>query len=158
MTKFLTFQLGAEDTAGVAVESIAEVFQVSLAEILPVPSVPGCVVGIYNWRGEMLWLVDLEHLFGYAPLTTATCHSTLMAVVIEKSGKSLGLLVRQLIDIEWLDIQQMKPPASELFSPEVLPFLQGYFIKDTEKNFILDASAIIQAPLWFSHYSLVIDN
>ena len=75
-----------------------------------------------------------------------------MAIVLENKGKYLGLLVRQLIDIEWLDTQRMKPPTSELFYPKISPFLQGYFINDSEDMiFNLDAITIIQAPMWKIH-------
>ena len=147
MTKFLSFHLGAKDTAGIPVEYITELFQVSLAEILPVPQVSNCVLGIYNWRGEMLWLVDLEHLLGYAPLSQADIElSKLMTIAIQMPGKSLGLVVRQLTDIEWLDPHLQKTPADGLFPPKLLPFLQGYFINEANKIFMsLDAEAIIQS-------------
>lgn len=148
--KFLIFNVATKDRAGVLVDSITEVFQVSLADILPVPDVPGCVLGIYNWRGEMLWLVDLEYMLGYPPLTPAASSlPTLMAIVLQTPGKSLGLVVRQLIDIEWLDIEQMKAVNPELFSRQILTFLQGYFINDSNEIIMsLDDKAIIQASIW----------
>lgn len=67
-------------------------------------------------------------------------------------GKSLGLLVRQLIDIEWLDTKQIKLPNAELFSRQMSDFLQGYFIHDSEEMIIaVDAAAIIQAQIWEIH-------
>jgi positive phototaxis protein PixI len=60
--------------------------------------------------------------------------------------------VRQLIDIEWLDTEQIKIPSAELFYPAMTPFLQGYFINISEQMiFSLDALAIIQAPMWGNH-------
>jgi positive phototaxis protein PixI len=148
--KFLSLNLGIKDTAVIALEHITEVFQVSLADICGVPQMPNCVLGIYNWRGEMLWLVDLEEMLGYPPLLQATNFlSTMMAVVLEKEGKYLGLLVRNLMDIEWLDINQIKPPSAELFYPAISPFLQGYFINSSEEMILnLDATAIVRSPLW----------
>lgn len=148
--KFLSLNLGAKDTAVISLETITEVFQVSLADICSVPQMPNCVLGIYNWRGEMLWLVDLEEMLGYAPLLQGTNSlSHLMAVVLEREGKYLGLLVRSLMDIEWLDINQIKPVSAELFYPSMSPFLKGYFINDGDEMILnLDATAIIQSPIW----------
>ncbi|MBW4555809.1 MAG: chemotaxis protein CheW [Trichormus sp. ATA11-4-KO1] len=148
--KFLSLNLGTRDTAVIALQHITEVFQVSLADICGVPQMPSCVLGIYNWRGEMLWLVDLEAMLGYPPLLQgANILSNMMAIVLQKEGKNLGLLVRQLMDIEWLDINQIKPPSAELFYPAMSPFLQGYFINSVEEMILnLDATAIIQSPLW----------
>jgi positive phototaxis protein PixI len=148
--KFLSLHLGAKDTAVISLEQITEVFQVSLTDICGVPQMPNCVLGIYNWRGEMLWLVDLEEMLGYAPiLQAANSLSSLMAIVLEREGKHLGLLVRSLMDIESLDINQMKPASVELFYPGMTPFLKGYFINSAEEMLLnLDATAIIQSPMW----------
>ena len=148
--KFLSFSLGVRDTAVIPLEQITEVVQIPLTEICGVPQMPNCVVGIYNWRGEMLWLVDLEEMLGYPPLLQGSnVLSKMMALVVEQEGKYLGILIRQLIDIDWLDTQQMKQPSGEVFYPEMIPFLQGYFINDSEQMiFNLDASAMLQTSIW----------
>ncbi len=148
--KFLSLNLGARDTAVISLQEITEVFQVSLADICGVPQMPSCVLGIYNWRGEMLWLVDLEEMLGYPPvLQGANFLSNMMAVVLEREGKYLGLLVRSLMDIEWLDTNEIKTPSAELFYPAMSPFLKGYFINSSEEMVLsLDATAIIQSPIW----------
>ena len=151
--KFLSFSLGVRDTAVIPLEQITEVVQIPLTEICGVPQMPNCVVGIYNWRGEMLWLVDLEEMLGYSPLLQGSnVLSKMMALVVEQEGKYLGILIRQLIDIDWLDTQQMKQPSGEVFYPEIIPFLQGYFINDSEQMiFNLDASAMLQTSIWRTH-------
>ncbi|HLO87162.1 MAG TPA: chemotaxis protein CheW [Nostocaceae cyanobacterium] len=151
--KFLSFNLGVKDTAVISLEHIIEVLQVPLTEICGVPQMPSCVLGIYSWRGEMLWLVDLEEMLGYpSPVKSSNFISKMMAVVLEHEGKYLGLLVRQLLDIEWLDIEQLKRPSAELFYPSMSPFLQGYFLNGSEQMiFNLDALAILQAPIWTMH-------
>jgi positive phototaxis protein PixI len=151
--KFLSFSLGVRDTAVIPLEQITEVVQIPLTEICGVPQMPNCVVGIYNWRGEMLWLVDLEEMLGYPPLLQGSNFlSKMMALVLEHEGKYLGILIRQLIDIDWLDTQRMKQPSEEVFYPEMTPFLRGYFINDAEQMiFNLDASAMLQTSLWTTH-------
>ncbi|QSJ18812.1 purine-binding chemotaxis protein CheW [Nostoc sp. UHCC 0702] len=151
--KFLSFNLGVRDTAVIALQHITEVMQVSLTEICPVPQMPSCVLGIYNWRGEMVWLVDIEEMLGYSSFSQGVnLLSKVMAIILEIEGKYLGLLVRQFMDIEWLDDSQIKSPSGELFYPEMSPFLRGYFINDAEEMmFSLDAVAIIQSPMWAIH-------
>ncbi len=151
--KFLSFSLGISDTAVIPLEQITEVVQIPLTEICGVPQMPNCVVGIYNWRGEMLWLVDLEEMLGYPPLLQGSNFlSKMMALVLEHDGKYLGILIRQLIDIDGLDTQEMKQTSGEVFYPEMTPFLQGYFINDAEQMiFNLDASAMLQNSMWTTH-------
>jgi positive phototaxis protein PixI len=151
--KFLSFNLGNNDLAVIQLQHIAEVLQVSLTEICGVPQMPNCVLGIYSWRGEMLWLVDLEEMLGYPPLLEgANLASKMMAIILENNGKNLGLVVRQLTDIEWLNPEKMNPPSAELFYSAMSPFVEGYFINSEEALvFNLDALAIIQSPIWGNH-------
>lgn len=144
--KFLHFCLGPEDSALLAVDSIAEVIRVPMTEVLPVPQMPSCVLGIYNRRGEMLWLIDLGHLVGY-PLgfQPGSTISTGMAILLEVEGQLLGLVVLQVNDIEWHDPQQLQPPSATLFSPKLLPFVQGYL--NGSGSTVLDPVAIAQSPL-----------
>lgn len=158
--KFLRFQLGAEAIALLPLNIIKQVMQVSPAEILPVPQMPGCVLGIYNWRGEMLWLVDIGQLVGFPPLCDPPQPplgkggqgGDLMAIAIQIEDKTLGLVVRQINDIERHNIEQINMPSIGLFSPEIMPYLGGYILgANREVLMVLNASAIANAPLWQIH-------
>ncbi|GJD16413.1 purine-binding chemotaxis protein cheW [Rivularia sp. IAM M-261] len=151
--KFLTFHLGDKDTAVICLSHITEVLQVSPLEICGVPQMPSCVAGIYNWRGEMLWLIDIENMLGYETLSRSHNLATkMMAVVIRKDGKYLGLLVRQLMDIESLDMDSLKPANIDLFSRDIASYLEGYFIDSNEQMIIsIDAKAIIDSSMWNIH-------
>lgn len=151
--KFLTFHLGEKDTAVICLSNITEVLQVSPLEICGVPQMPSCVAGIYNWRGEMLWLIDIESMLGYDSLSrTHNLASKMMAVVIKKESKYLGLLVRQLMDIESLDMDSLKPANLDLFSRDIASYLEGYFINENEQMIIsLDAKSIIDSSIWNIH-------
>ncbi len=90
-----------------------------IKEIVPIPHMPPWVMGVHNWRGEILWMVDLGHLLGLTPLYQhATTHSTYTAIVIngaqqvpsrQRAGnqitgtKMLGLVVNRVEDMEWFN-------------------------------------------------------
>lgn len=139
--KFLRFGLQAENTALIKVADTVAIFQVSPAEILPVPQMPSCVLGIYNWRSEMLWTIDLAHLLGLPLLFPS---SNAMVVVIEVDSQYLGLVVAEVIDIEWYDPGEILTPSAKLFTTELLPFMQGYI---GDGSIVLDPVAIAQSPL-----------
>ncbi|BAZ07347.1 chemotaxis protein CheW [Calothrix sp. NIES-3974] len=151
--KVLSFCLGNQDTAVIPLANITEVFQVSLNDVCGVPEMPNCIQGIYNWRGEMLWLIDLELMLGYASLSyRSNITAKMMVIVIQYEGKYLGLLVRQLMDIERLNSGAIKLANSQLFPHEVLPFLRGYFINESEKMIIaINPESIFNAPYWQIH-------
>ena len=143
--KFLQFYLGSNDVitssasgrdlALLEAEIVTEVITVSVSEILSVPQMPYCVLGIYSWRSEMLWIVDLENLLGYPP-SFAPNIDTILVMVIQIEGQSLGLVIPQIDNIVEQNIEQFKPPSSEIFSEDILPFLNGYFT-DQSNNIVM---------------------
>jgi positive phototaxis protein PixI len=67
--KFLRFYFNFKNTALLPLNSVKEVLNIPIADILPVPHMPECLLGIYHCRGEMLWLVDLGQQLGFAANT-----------------------------------------------------------------------------------------
>ncbi len=149
--RLLRFPLGLEDSALLPLEQITEIFRVNVADILPVPEMPDQILGICNWRGEMLWLIDLNHLVGCPPLFgQEPVLIPPMVMVVQVKGRSLGLVVRQVNDIELHDLQQLQPPSVGLFPPKLLPFVLGALRGGN--GTVLDVTAISQYPLWQIHY------
>ena len=66
--QFLRFHLAPDLNAALPVEQMTEVFTVATTKVVPIPHMPPWVIGVYNWRGEILWLVDLGYLLGGTPL------------------------------------------------------------------------------------------
>ena len=157
--KFLQFQLGKSeklhksiqgDIALLDAEIVTEVITVAPQDILPVPQMFYCVLGIYSWRSEMLWIVDLENLLGYPPpLTNDNPNRELLIMVVQYEGQSMGLLVSGIDNLIEHDISKFKSSSPEIFSEDVLPFLQGYFPSaDNDIIMLIDAEEI------FSFFSI----
>lgn len=149
LSKLLRFPLGLQDSGLLPLEQIAEIIRINLAEILPIPEMPSCILGICNWRGEMLWLLDLNHLVGYPLLTRRV---TPVAIVVKVNEQAIGLVVPQVDDIESYDLQQLQKAAPGLFPPKLLPFVLGAL---PNGNIVLDVTAITQHPLWQIHRTTV---
>ncbi|RAM49181.1 MAG: chemotaxis protein CheW [Hapalosiphonaceae cyanobacterium JJU2] len=148
--KLLSFSLREKYVGVITLKHVQEIFTIDLANICRVPQMPSCVVGIYNWRGEMLWLVDLDLMFGYSPLESqTTLYAKSMVMKLSYESKHLGILVNEIRDIEHLDTKLIKSPDEHLFSPEMSDFVQGYFINSNEEILIsLDTKSLFQAPIW----------
>ncbi len=148
--RLLRFPLGSQDSALLPLEQITEILRLDVAEILPVPEMPSCVLGICHWRGEMLWLIDLNHLVGYPPLSAqGRVLASPVAMVIQVNSQSVGLVVQRVNDIELHDLQQLQPAATGLFPPKVLPFVLGAL--PGVNGSVLNVTAITQCPLWQLH-------
>jgi positive phototaxis protein PixI len=152
--RLLRFPLGYEETALLPLEQITEIIRVNVDEILPVPELPPSVLGICNWRGTMLWLIDLNHLLGYQSLAGQQKElATPMAMIVRDNDRTLGLVVQRVNDIELHELQQLQPAVPGLFSPQQLPFLLGALPGDN--GMVLNVTAITQCPLWQIHQGKV---
>ncbi len=143
--KFLQFLVRQGDRALIPVEAISEIVTVRIPEVLPVPQMRDCVLGVYNWRGEMLWIVDLGEALGFSPLFAGKPPPTAIAIVIEHDDRTIGFVVPQVLDLELYNLQRQQPPDPQLFPASLMPFLSGYFIGDEN-----DISIAIDVPSVFS--------
>ncbi len=147
--RFLRFVLSQRNEALLPLDQILEVMQLPLEDIFPVPDMPGCILGVCGWRGETLWLVDLNHLVGYAPL----CQQVQMlaspvVIVVQQNGRPLGLVVEQVSDIDLFDEKTIRM-ESGLCPPDLEPFVLGYCPQ--QGGTVLNAPAIVNAPCLQSH-------
>ncbi len=158
--KFLQFQLGKSqkihksivqgDIALLDAEIVTEVIAISPDDILPVPQMFYCVLGIYGWRSEMLWIVDLENLLGYPPpLDQNNPHQELLVMVVQVQGQSIGLVVSGIDNLIEHNLSKFKSSSAEIFSEDILPFLHGYFT-DSNNDIIM----LIDAEEIFNFFSI----
>lgn len=158
--KFLQFQLGKSekthksivqgDIALLDAEIVTEVINISLEDILPVPQMFYCVLGIYSWRSEMLWIVDLENLLGYPPpLNENKTSQDVLVMVIQIQGQSIGLVISGIDNLIDRDLSKLKSSSAEIFSEDVLPFIDGYFTS-AENDIIM----LINAEEIFNFFSI----
>jgi positive phototaxis protein PixI len=147
--KFLQFRLGKEHPALAPVEDVLAVLTIAVSEVLPVPQMSACVLGIYNWRGEALWLVDASTQMGFSPWVDSRVKA-LTLIVAQSEGQSLGLVVPEVFDIGEHDPELLIPASADLFSNRMLPFVKGYFSSDVdsesvrEQSIVINISALIQ--------------
>ncbi|NEN94879.1 MAG: hypothetical protein F6K50_04880 [Moorea sp. SIO3I7] len=142
--KFLRFQVGSGNGALLEVNYIQAILNVSVAEILPIPHTADSVIGIYNWRGEMLWLLDLNYILGFPAVWQPKdiSRTKIMVIVLQLNSKLLGLVVSQVEEIEQHHWQNLQPPD------RLLPLRFGEFVKaylPEVSSIVLDPQRIVQA-------------
>ena len=143
LQKFLRFQLKHEVIGLLPANIVATIVQVAEADVLPAPQMHPCVMGVYNWRNEMVWMVDLQYLLGYSSTETETKSAGLGAkfdpyvMIVRQQERILGLVVPLVEDLVDLDIEQIHSPSGELFSGQLLPFIEGYFMSANREIMML---------------------
>jgi len=149
--QFLRCHLVPDALVMLPVSELTEVLKIPVGQITPIPHLPAWVMGVYNWRGEILWMVDLGHLIGLTPwsqqtVSTSSYTAAILSVTDGTERRTLGLVVTQVQDIELCDPGQIQSPPPSAITPELAPFLQGYWLKSNgEMLACLSATAILAA-------------
>ncbi len=155
--QFLRFHLFPNTTVLLPIQQLTEVLTIPTDQIVPIFHMPPWVMGVYNWRGEILWMVDLGHLVGLTPWHQQSLSaSTFTAVVLQGRSKQasstsvknpmLGVVVNRVEDIEWCDPDAMRSPPSSTVTPDLVPFLRGYWLKPNgDMLLLIDGQAILAA-------------
>ena len=139
------------------IRQITEVLKISFGQIVPIPQMPSWVMGVYNWRGDILWMVDLGHLIGLTPWyqreANRSNHTAIVLSPYKELGRSnretainLGLVISQVEDLEMCAPSTIQSPPHNSVGAELCPFLQGYWLGAEEKMIlVLDGKAIATA-------------
>ncbi len=150
--QYLRCRLMPDTLVMLPVAQLTEVLKIPVGQITPIPHLPAWVMGVYNWRGEILWMVDLGHLLGMTPwqqqtVSTSSYTAAILNVAVEGAERrTLGLVVTQVQDIELCDPGQIQSPPPSAITPELAPFLQGYWLKSSSEMLAcLDGKAILAA-------------
>ncbi|MGL5805374.1 MAG: chemotaxis protein CheW [Xenococcaceae cyanobacterium] len=153
--QFLKFNLEPDTKVMLPIAQLTEVLKLPMGKIVPIPHMPAWVMGVYNWRGEILWMLDLGHLVGLTPwhqqIKNFSYYNALVLSGSQKLADSrgiqrqhVGLIVNQIEDIEWCDPDLIQSPPGAVITPELAPFLHGYWVKSDGEIFLtLSGDAII---------------
>ena len=154
--QFLRLHLVLDMTALLPIQQVAEVLTIPIGTIVPIPHMPPWVMGVYSWRGEVLWMVDLGHLCGlaswYEQVTSPSMYEAIVLQVAhpctqtQPKSQTLGLVVDRVEDLEWCDWRTIQKPPNFTLNPQLTQFLRGYWWKSNDVMLaVLDGSAILQA-------------
>ncbi len=148
--------LGSDIPALLPVAQLAAVLSIPTGFVLPIPHLPPAILGIYNWRGEILWLVDLGQLLGFAPVQRSLPNHSVLVLQQSQSlpspgatrqppEKKLGLIVDRVEDVVWLEPMAIQVPLPTT-APELLPFLRGHWLPpEGDIHQVLDGDGIFAA-------------
>ncbi|MGV0106368.1 chemotaxis protein CheW [Nostoc sp. DSM 114160] len=145
--RFLRFPLNGKVNGLLPLADLRGVIQVALTEILPVPQVAEFLLGIMNWRGEAIWILDLAGLLGATHwCRRESVRNSGMAMLVQVQNQTVGLLVEQVNTIEVYDPQERLAISTSMLPARLGSFLQGYFVDSQGSPLMLiDTHVVIQA-------------
>lgn len=141
-SRFLQFSLG-EYQLLFPLEKLQEIFSLNLNQVTAVPGLDSYVLGIYNWRGNLAWLIDLQELLtGKQTNFNANC----LCMLTPLKGQYLGIVIDRVGGISSFWQHEIQPVVSAMIEPIGSNFIQGYFLDDhSQPLFVLDAQGIINS-------------
>jgi positive phototaxis protein PixI len=147
--QFLRFQLQSNLMALIEIELVTELVNILVDRVVPMPHLPPAVMGVYNWRGEILWITDLAMLLG-ATASPQRYRSLLPTIIFtsdpnseNRESKTIGLVVDEIAEIEWCDLDLIQSPVPARIHPELAKWSRGLWVSPTGENFlVLDGRSI----------------
>lgn len=144
--QFLQFKLLPDTNALLPLVQMVEVLSIPVTQVVAIPDLPEWIMGIYNWQGQILWLLDLGKLIGLPPIYGQATNYTVVVTKESTTGLELGLLVARVEDIEWVDPDLIESPPESETRAELLPFLRGFLFNNRDELMVvLDCDAIFAA-------------
>lgn len=156
--QFLKLHLDPNTKIMLPIEQITEVLKIPFGQIIPIPQMSSSVMGVYNWRGEILWMIDLGNLLGlksWYEQEMTTANYTAVVLSTEQTGQvkanqidkvNLGLVITKVDELEWCNPNKIQSPPASVINSELEPFLQGYWLKeDGEMIAMINGKAIFAA-------------
>lgn len=138
---FLRFQLDSQTSAVVPMLQTQEAIVLPAGRVSVIPNLPSPVLGLFNRRNTLLWLVDLPQLLGLEPIDRHA-HSYDIAL-LKVNQIPLAVAVRSIQGVIRFAPEQIQSPIGS-FNPAFTPYLRGWLLQERELILVLDPEAIIQ--------------
>lgn len=119
--QLVTFNIGREEFS-VDILKVQEIIRIM--EITRVPRSPEFVEGVINLRGKVIPVVDLRKRFG---LSNAERGKDTRIIVVESTGKTVGLIVDSVSEVLRLPADTVEPP------PEMIGSVDSEYIDGVGK-------------------------
>ena len=142
---YLKLQLDFQILSVLLLEHIQEVLVIPVEQITFMPNMPEYVLGLINRRNKVLWLVDFPQMLGLQSLGRDVQQYHIAIARLE--NMLLGLAVEHVRGVIRLTADEIGSPQEE-DNPNLKPYLQGWVSEQEENLIVLDAKAIINAPIF----------
>lgn len=144
----LRFYVPSGNEFALPATGIKEVLEPSPNQITAIPNASPLLLGTLNYRGRVIWVSDLGQFLGDV-IAVNTDRPQIPIIAVEDQDTMLGLAVDRIVDMDWLDVEQLQMPTNV---PDVMaPFLRGEWLLDPESNKflrLLDQVAILRSARW----------
>ena len=145
--RFLEFPLNSQVNSLLSLSDLQGTINIAIKEILPVPNVSEFWLGIVNWRGEAIWILDLAGFLGDIHwCRQENIAPQGMAILVQVENQSIGLLVKQVNTIDAYKREDLLPIMDSMIARQQQQFFHGYFLNsEGEPLMLLDVPRLVEA-------------
>ncbi|MFB3902229.1 MAG: chemotaxis protein CheW [Acidobacteriota bacterium] len=137
----LLFEVGA-GRFGIEASAIVEV--IPLVSLKKVPHAPDCVSGVFNYRGQVVPVIDVNALLGERPARSLLSTRIILVRLPEAEGQErlLGILAERATETLSCRKEELQPPGLSVegakYLGEILPHPAGLVQRVTVDNLLSD--------------------
>ncbi|NEQ96872.1 MAG: chemotaxis protein CheW [Cyanothece sp. SIO2G6] len=141
---YLKFFVNLNTSAIVPLRNIQEAVVLSSRLLTTMPNMPPYILGLFNRRGRIIWVIDLSQILGLEeiPFISQT-HDTL---IIKNGSFWAAFAIHKLEGTIRVEDTVIKATPSYI-SPTLTPYMNGYILQDDHMSLLLNIEAIAQSPL-----------
>ena len=139
--QFISFAIG-DDQYGVDIMAVREIK--GWSQINPLPGQPDYMRGVLNLRGAMVPIVDLRCRFGQGMTEATPLH---VVIVTQISGRPIGLLADQVLDIVDVEPARIQPVPSHLPRRRRPTSCPGWSIIDSGMVALIDLPRLLTVSM-----------
>jgi twitching motility protein PilI len=121
-----------------------EAVVVPVETISSMPNMPGCILGLMNWRSRIIWAVDLPKMLNLEYLDSRQRQYNV--IIIRVDSVLLGLVVQEIQGTTKFMPEDIRSPVGQVAS-SLVPYLRGCVVQRKEILLVLDAQAIVQSSI-----------
>jgi positive phototaxis protein PixI len=141
---FLRLKLDDKTSAVVPMLQTQEAIVLPAGRISVIPNLPSPILGLFNRRSSLLWLVDLPEILGLEPIDR---HAHSFDIALLNVGEvPLAVAVRSIEGTIRFAHEQIESPIGS-FNPAFTPYLRGWILQEKELILVLEPEAIINAQV-----------
>ena len=145
----LRFFISSGEEFALPATGIKEVMELIPEKITAIPNASRLLLGTINLRGQVIWVADIGQFLG-TPIMLNIQKQEIPIIVVEDQEILLGFAIEKLGDIEWLDLEKLKMPPTNI-PDNMAPFVPGEWVMDEQQGLLLrllDHIAILRSARW----------
>jgi purine-binding chemotaxis protein CheW len=137
--EFLAFKLGAEEY-GIDILKVQEIR--GYEAVTRIASAPDYIKGVINLRGIIIPVVDMRIKFG---LGTPTYDQFTVVIILNISGRVVGMVVDSVSDVTTLSPDQIRP-APDMGASFDTQYMVGLGTIDDRMLILIDIDRLMSSP------------